>query len=75
MTRVRSTMYYALGLLLGKTMESNMRRALTLSKGDWSYFVSQPISCVILVLVVATFCLPFVMDALKKRKGDKNKGA
>jgi len=63
-----------LGLLLGKTMESNMRRALTLSKGDWSYFVSQPISCVILVLVVATFCLPFILDAMKKRKANKNQG-
>ena len=60
-----------LGLLLGKTMESNMRRALTLSKGDWSYFVRQPISCVILVLVVATFCLPFILDAVKKRKAKK----
>ena len=60
-----------LGLLLGNTMEKNMRRALTLSKGDWSYFVSQPISCVILVLVVVTFCLPFVMDYLKKRKNAK----
>ena len=57
-----------LGLLLGNTMEKNMRRALTLSKGDWSYFVSQPISCVILVLVVVTFCLPFVMDYMKKKK-------
>ncbi|MBQ6594077.1 MAG: tripartite tricarboxylate transporter permease [Clostridia bacterium] len=57
-----------LGLLLGKTMEENMRRALTLSKGDWSYFVAQPISCVILVLVIVTFCLPFVMEARKKRK-------
>ena len=63
-----------LGLLLGKTMESNMRRALTLSKGDWSYFLSQPISAVILALVVITFCLPFVMDARKKRKAGKAKG-
>ena len=52
-----------------------MRRALTLSKGDWTYFVRQPISCVILVLVVATFCLPFIMDADKKRKADRNKEA
>ncbi len=57
-----------LGLLLGPTMESNMRRALTLSRGSWSYFLTQPISCVILVLVVLTFCIPLIMDARKKRK-------
>ena len=56
-----------LGLLLGDTMEKNMRRALTLSKGDWSYFLTQPISCVILILVVVTFCLPFFMDWRKKK--------
>ena len=57
-----------LGLLLGPTMESNMRRALTLSRGSWSYFLTQPISCVILVLDVLTFCIPLIMDARKKRK-------
>ena len=60
-----------LGLLLGDTMEKNMRRALTLSKGDWSYFLTQPISAVILVLVVVTFCLPFIMEAVKKNKAKK----
>ena len=57
-----------LGLLLGPTMESNMRRALTLSRGSWSYFLTQPISCVILVLVIVTFCIPLIMEARKKRQ-------
>ena len=61
-----------LGLLLGPTMESNLRRALTLSRGDWSYFVTQPISCVILALVVVTFCLPFIVEIMKKRKAEKS---
>jgi len=59
-----------LGLLLGGTMEKNMRRALVISRGKWSYFVTQPISCVILVLVVITFCAPFVLKLRKdKRQG------
>ena len=57
-----------LGLLLGSTMEKNMRRALVISRGKWSYFVTQPISCVILVLVVITFCAPFVMKLMGKKK-------
>ena len=57
-----------LGLLLGSTMEKNMRRARVISRGKWSYFVTQPISCVILVLVVITFCAPFVMKLMGKKK-------
>ena len=55
-------------LLLGGTMEKNMRRALVISRGSWSYFVTQPISCVILVLVVITFCAPFVLKFVRHRK-------
>ena len=57
-----------LGLLLGGTMEKNMRRALVISRGKWGYFVTQPISCVILVLVIVTFCAPFVMKLVKRGK-------
>ena len=57
-----------LGLLLGSTMEKNMRRALVISRGNWAYFVTQPISCVILLLVVITFCAPFVMKFVKRDK-------
>ena len=57
-----------LGLLLGGTMEKNMRRALVISRGNWGYFVTQPISCVILALVVLTFCAPFVMKFVKRNK-------
>ena len=57
-----------LGLLLGGTMEKNMRRALVISRGNWGYFITQPISCVILALVVLTFCAPFVMKLVKRGK-------
>lgn len=60
-----------LGLLLGGTMEKNMRRALAISRGNWSYFVTQPRSLVILILVVLTFCLPFVLQFMKNRKAKK----
>ena len=57
-----------LGLLLGGTMEKNMRRALVISRGSWTYFVTQPISCVILLMVVFTFCAPFVLKYVQSRK-------
>ena len=43
-----------LGFILGPMMEENLRRALLLSRGDWSTFVTRPISAVILALTVDT---------------------
>lgn len=60
-----------LGLLLGVTMEKNLRRALVISRGKWSYFITQPISCVLLILVILTFCIPVVKE-LASRKKNKN---
>lgn len=48
-----------LGLVLGDMLEQNLRRALTLSRGDMTVFVTEPISLflllfAVLLLVVAT---------------------
>lgn len=42
-----------LGFILGPILESNLRRALLISGGDWSTFVLRPISGTILLLAVA----------------------
>ncbi|MDD3212708.1 MAG: tripartite tricarboxylate transporter permease [Eubacteriales bacterium] len=60
-----------LGLLLGGTMEKNLRRTLAISRGDWSYFFTRPRSLVIFLLVVVTFALPYIMKAVKKHKQKK----
>jgi TctA family transporter len=47
-----------LGFILGPMMEENLRRALLLSRGDWSVFVTRPLSagllaaCVLLLIIV-----------------------
>lgn len=46
-----------LGIILGPIAESNLRRALLLSGGDWSVFVARPIS--LTFLAVALFFLIF----------------
>ena len=56
-----------LGLLLGGTVEKNLRTALVISQGDWSYFVTRPISLVLIVLIVATFLLPAMVNMRKKK--------
>ncbi|MBQ0132519.1 MAG: tripartite tricarboxylate transporter permease, partial [Comamonas sp.] len=54
-----------LGFILGPMMEENLRRALLLSRGDWSVFVTRPISAVMLFLAVVLLvivCLPSVKN-------------
>ena len=53
-----------LGLILGPMMESNLRRALILSRGDWTGALTRPI---VLFFLVATV-LSLLLSLLKKRK-------
>jgi TctA family transporter len=59
-----------LGFILGPMLEENFRRALLISRGDFTGFVNRPISGTLLGLVVAfalyqTYC--FVRDTKKAR--------
>jgi TctA family transporter len=55
-----------LGLILGPMMEENLRRALLLSRGDWSVFVTRPLSGGL--LVVAAILLAVVLSPSIKSK-------
>ncbi|MDT0328417.1 tripartite tricarboxylate transporter permease [Nocardiopsis lambiniae] len=55
-----------LGLILGGLMETNMRRALQISGGEWSVFVTEPISAGLLVLAVLSL-LPSLVRVLRRR--------
>lgn len=58
-----------LGLILSEIIESNIRRATVLAKGDMvGYFFSRPISVLLAVLVVGTLVLPLIQDKLKSKK-------
>jgi putative tricarboxylic transport membrane protein len=58
-----------LGFVLGPMMEENLRRALQVSNGDPSVFVTEPIS---LAFNIATVLILIVMvlPAVRKRRGD-----
>lgn len=53
-----------LGVILGPMAEGEFRRAVMLSKGNWSYFWNTPISIFLLVLIIVTLVGP----ALRKTK-------
>lgn len=52
-----------LGFILGPMMEENLRRALLLSRGDWTTFVTRPLSAGLLIaaaLMVVIVMLPSI---------------
>jgi putative tricarboxylic transport membrane protein len=58
-----------LGFVLGPMLEENLRRALLISRGDPTVFVTQPIS---LVFIIATVLILVLMaaPAIRKRRSD-----
>jgi putative tricarboxylic transport membrane protein len=49
-----------LGVLLGNLMESNLRRALTISDGDWTALFASPLSITLWTIAVVGFVLPII---------------
>ena len=56
-----------LGFILGPMMEENLRRALLLSRGDWSVFVTRPISACLLAAAVVLLVI-VLMPAVKNKR-------
>ncbi len=57
-----------LGFVLGPMMEENLRRALLLSRGDPTVFVTRPISLAMLILAVMLVLLIALPNIKKKRE-------
>ena len=51
---------FVLGLVLGPITEQEFRRALLISKGDYSIFVSTPISIMLVISIVAFLVYPYI---------------
>ncbi|AQQ54384.1 tripartite tricarboxylate transporter permease [Planococcus lenghuensis] len=50
-----------LALVLGPMIENNMRRALTISNGDFSIFVTKPLSLALLLIAAAWLLVPLLL--------------
>jgi TctA family transporter len=57
-----------LGFILGPMMEENLRRALLLSRGDWSVFVTRPLSATLLALAVLLLVIVMLPSIKSKRE-------
>jgi len=56
-----------LGFVLGPLLEENLRRAMIISRGDPSIFVTRPISATLLVIAVAVLVVVLLPSIRKKR--------
>ncbi len=57
-----------LGLILGPMMEEYLRRALLISRGDWSVFITRPISASLLVAALLLLVIVLLPAVKKKRQ-------
>lgn len=56
-----------LGFILGPMMEENLRRALLLARGDWSVFVTRPLSATLLAMALLLLIV-VALPAVKKKR-------
>jgi len=57
-----------LGVVLGPIAESELRRSLAMSRGDFSIFLERPISAILLGLAIILVSLTVVSPVLRRRK-------
>ncbi len=57
-----------LGFILGPMMEENLRRALLLSRGDWSVFVTRPLSGSLLFVALILLVIVLLPSVKSKRE-------
>ena len=55
-----------IGLILGPLAETQLRRALSISQGDFAVFFSQPIAAALLAVAAAMLTVPWVLRRRKK---------
>jgi putative tricarboxylic transport membrane protein len=56
-----------LAIVLGPSLESNMRMSLIIADGNWTIFFRQPISLGFIILAVVTFFTPLLLPAILAR--------
>jgi putative tricarboxylic transport membrane protein len=57
-----------LGTLLGNTMENNLRRAVTISNGDYGTLIDSPLSIGLWTVAVVGFILPIFVGRIVKAR-------
>ncbi len=57
-----------LGILMGRLVETNLRRALIIHEGNWTVFFTRPITLILLICTVLSISWPLIRKKWKERK-------
>ena len=57
-----------IGIILGPLLESEARRALVISGGDWSIFITRPVSALFLLMTLTALLGPTLVSRWKKMR-------
>ncbi|MFC7051691.1 tripartite tricarboxylate transporter permease [Hansschlegelia quercus] len=57
-----------LGFVLGPMIEENLRRAMTISRGDWTVFFTRPLSAGLLIAAALVLAVVFLPSVKAKRE-------
>ena len=57
-----------IGMILGPLAETQFRRAMTISNGDWSVFYTHPLSLTLLILALLALLGPRVYSIIVHRR-------
>ena len=64
-----------IGLILGPMAETQLRRALSISQGDMTVFVSRPLSATFLGITALLVVVPFAVRHYRKRRQGSEQAA
>jgi putative tricarboxylic transport membrane protein len=67
-----------MGSILGNLMETNLRRAMTISDGNWMYLFESNLAIIIWLITIVGFVLPLIFgkkitEQIEKFKKNKSK--
>jgi putative tricarboxylic transport membrane protein len=57
-----------IGMILGPLAEQELRRALTISQGDWTVFLTRPLSATLIAIALLALAGPQIWAAFQRRK-------
>jgi putative tricarboxylic transport membrane protein len=57
-----------IGMILGPIAETQFRRAMTISNGDWTVFFTHGLSLTFLILALVAFVAPTVVSIIRHRR-------
>ncbi len=61
-----------IGFVLGNTMDSNLRKGLVMTGGDFWAFVTRPITAAILLVTIAVLVYSTIKEIIRKKKNKEN---